>query len=101
MANYTLSYTNSATQYIDVEYTSAATTPVTEIALPTWRPGRYELGNFAKNIQRFECYNERNELLPYQKISKSKWAVHTANATQITNNSIQGAANLLTHLVLL
>jgi predicted metalloprotease with PDZ domain len=84
MAHYTLSYANPATQYIDVEYTSAVTTPVTEIALPTWRPGRYELGNFAKNIQRFECYNERNELLPCQKISKSKWAVHTANATQLT-----------------
>jgi predicted metalloprotease with PDZ domain len=83
MAHYSISYANYSSQYIDIEYTLNVNASTTELALPTWRPGRYELGNFAKNIQKFECYNEHNELLCFEKTSKSKWLIHTPNTTQI------------------
>ncbi|MBK9525539.1 MAG: hypothetical protein IPO39_12555 [Bacteroidetes bacterium] len=27
--------------------------------LPSWRPGRYELGNFARNVQRWNAFDEK------------------------------------------
>ncbi len=83
MAHYTLSYGNATTQYVDITFVTDVSTPTTEIALPTWRPGRYELGNFAKNIQQFACYNERNEPLVFEKTSNSKWVINTQNCTQL------------------
>lgn len=46
-----------------------------ELQLPSWRPGRYELGNFARNIKGFQAENEKGELLPFRKVSKDKWLI--------------------------
>ncbi len=52
--------------------------------LPAWRPGRYELGNFSKNIQRFEpthpavqAENLKNKIpaLPWRKIDRNQWEI--------------------------
>jgi predicted metalloprotease with PDZ domain len=51
--------------------------------LPSWRPGRYELGNFAKNIQRWVARNEDGETLASKKISKDCWEVSTDGAKEI------------------
>ncbi|MBX7182584.1 MAG: PDZ domain-containing protein [Bacteroidia bacterium] len=55
------------------------------VQLPDWRPGRYELGNFAKNILHFEPRNENNEVLAFQKTGKSSWLILTngSNSVQI------------------
>jgi predicted metalloprotease with PDZ domain len=56
----------------------------TDLQLPRWRPGRYELGNFSKNIQKFEARDQENELLPVQKISKDCWRVKNGSAKKLT-----------------
>src|SRR5438552_1884745 len=51
--------------------------------LPSWRPGRYELGNFAKNIQQWHAFDEKGNSLPHKKITKDRWKVKAAGATSI------------------
>jgi predicted metalloprotease with PDZ domain len=41
-----------------------------ELQLPAWRPGRYELGNFAKNVKRVDVFDENDKPLVYQKSTK-------------------------------
>ncbi|MBX3164776.1 MAG: M61 family metallopeptidase [Bacteroidetes bacterium] len=54
-----------------------------QLQLPAWRPGRYELGNFAKNIKRVDMFNEKNEQLAYTKLNKDLWEVETKNAVRV------------------
>ena len=50
----------------------------TTIQLPVWRPGRYELGNFAKNVRGWKAYNaDTGELLLWNKTTPHTWQVHT------------------------
>ena len=50
----------------------------TTIQLPVWRPGRYELGNFAKNVRGWKAYNaDTGELLLWNKTTPHTWKVHT------------------------
>lgn len=55
----------------------------TLIQLPSWRPGRYELGNFAKNIQKFTVTDDKDRVLPFEKITKDSWKVHTDGVNTI------------------
>lgn len=82
--HYTISYSNPFTQYIDIEFSLNVNQTETIVKLPLWRPGRYELGNFAKNIQRFNCFNEKGESLTFSKINKSAWRVNTENTSKLT-----------------
>lgn len=43
--------------------------------LPAWRPGRYQLQNFAKNILNFTAKNQNGELLQWKKTKKNVWTV--------------------------
>jgi predicted metalloprotease with PDZ domain len=49
-----------------------------EIALPAWRPGRYELGYFARNIRGFRVTDEDGAALLFEKVSHSRWKVKGA-----------------------
>ena len=46
-----------------------------QLQLPSWRPGRYELGDFAKNIQRFEVCDVDGNALSFRKKTKDLWEV--------------------------
>jgi predicted metalloprotease with PDZ domain len=59
-------------------------TPEVELQLPAWRPGRYELQQFAKNIQRFTIVDGAGQPLPFRKITKDRWLVQTNGATELT-----------------
>ena len=54
-----------------------------ELQLPAWRPGRYELQQFAKNIQRFEVLDGEGNPLRFHKITKDRWRVQTNGATKL------------------
>lgn len=59
------------------------TTFEVDLQLPAWRPGRYELQQFAKNIQRFEIVDSEGKPLPFRKITKDRWRVQTNGATKL------------------
>jgi len=55
-----------------------------QFAIPIWRPGRYELQHYAKNIRNLRVYNQVQAELLVNKIEKSKWEVLCAGADEIT-----------------
>jgi len=54
------------------------------LQLPVWRPGRYELGYFAKNIRKFQVGDENNVALPYEKVGHIEWLIRTAGVKRVT-----------------
>ncbi len=53
------------------------------LQLPAWRPGRYELGNFSKNIRAWQSFNANNEKIYFEKLNKDLWQVHCAGLTEV------------------
>ncbi len=73
---YSFSANNRGSKFLDIEFTIENNKDeVVFVQLPAWRPGRYELGNFAKNIQKFEVKTLNNKPLPFQKVTKDKWKI--------------------------
>lgn len=73
-----------ASHFIDVEcFIDNLTNDRVELQLPAWRPGRYELQNFAKNIQTFEVFDENGQKLLAKKITKDRWVVETNGAKSL------------------
>jgi len=82
MIHYHVSYENPLTFYLRIQLTldvaAEATAPLA-LQLPAWRPGRYELQNFAQKIQRVEIIDvSTNQPLPYRKLTKDRWEVANA-----------------------
>ena len=82
MIHYSVSFENPLTFYVQLLMTFEV--PVTgpetvELQLPAWRPGRYELQNFAQKIQRVEIVDAASqEPLPTRKLTKDRWEVASA-----------------------
>ena len=81
--NYKLDTTNKNQHYLNIEFSSKTTGTETVLQLPAWRPGRYELGNFAKNIQQFNVSDENGKALKFEKQTKDSWRVDTSNSEKI------------------
>ncbi|HEX8505125.1 MAG TPA: M61 family peptidase [Hymenobacter sp.] len=79
MIHYRASFDNPLTFYLQIEITlevaADATAPL-ELQLPAWRPGRYELQNFAQKIQKVEVFDAATKQpLPFRKLTKDRWEV--------------------------
>lgn len=84
MIRYSLYQKNPASHYVYVDMLiDAVSSDSLQLQLPAWRPGRYELGNFAKNVKRVDMFNERDEPVHFQKLSKDLWEVDTRNCSSI------------------
>ena len=82
--HYRLYSDNPESRYIEVECRiKTEETHTLEVQLPTWRPGRYELQNFAKNIQRFGVFDRAGNPLLFKKITKDRWQIQTQGETDI------------------
>ena len=53
------------------------------VQLPAWRPGRYELANFAKNIQQFQVMDQDGQELKYTKLSKDLWEIRVEKVQEV------------------
>lgn len=83
--NYYFSFSNPQSKYIDIEFmVDVIGDDTTLICAPAWRPGRYELGNFAKNIQQWKAYNEKGKPLKFYKTDKNSWLVETKGIKLLT-----------------
>ena len=81
---YTVSYRSPNRQLIDIElHVSGIAEDTLEIHLPNWRPGRYEMGNFARNIRSFGVFNASNQALPFEKTAKNIWQVACAGHKEL------------------
>lgn len=78
MIRYRFSYKNPATRllYLTASFPSIAKEQVF-LQLPAWRPGRYEMAYFARNIVSFQVYGEHGTKLPCRKITRDCWEITT------------------------
>ena len=84
MINYNISYQKPHKHLIDFELiTSTKNKEKIQFQLSAWRPGRYELADFAQNIINWQAYNEKDEKLSFKKITKDLWEVECENCNEI------------------
>ena len=75
---YIVSYQKPNSHYIDIEYIiDTINSDTLQVQLPAWRPGRYELANFAKNVQKWAAFDNMGNVLFSKKITKDLWEVET------------------------
>ncbi|RPD46453.1 M61 family peptidase [Hymenobacter sediminis] len=82
MIHYHVSFENPLTFYVQIQMTfevATAATEALELQLPAWRPGRYELQNFAQKLQHVVIEDAASgEALTARKITKDRWRVTNA-----------------------
>ncbi|MES2568354.1 MAG: M61 family peptidase [Bacteroidota bacterium] len=84
MIHYKLYLKNPQSHYIYIDLTiDAIDTSTIELQLPAWRPGRYELVNFAKNIKRVDAFDESEKPLHFSKSTKDLWVFETNGSKKI------------------
>lgn len=82
---YSISYTNPNSHFIDIVLKiENISNDKTILQLPAWRPGRYELANFAQNIQKFNVTDAKGNTLNFNKTTKDQWEVNTSGISEIT-----------------
>lgn len=84
MVRFQFSAANANSQYIQIQAEIPVTNATTMVELPAWRPGRYELGNFAKNVRNFKVLGADQKKLTFHKTTKDSWSVDTEGETSIT-----------------
>ncbi len=94
MVKYTFSCENPSQQYISIRATFQVTSDVTIVHLPSWRPGRYELGNFAKNVKGFKVFDQDNKRVDFKKLTKDSWGVDTKGKSEIKVDYLYFASEL-------
>src|SRR5690606_12925712 len=62
------------------------------VNLPSWRPGRYELANFAKNIYKVSAKDKTGNPFPVEKVRKDQWKIR-CKGTDTIEISYQYYAN--------
>ncbi|MEM1138209.1 MAG: M61 family peptidase, partial [Bacteroidota bacterium] len=54
-----------------------------DFQLPSWRPGRYQIQNFAKNVRNFQAFTANSKPLFHSKVDKNTWRVTTEVVEEI------------------
>ncbi|MBT5401935.1 MAG: M61 family peptidase, partial [Crocinitomicaceae bacterium] len=81
---YTFSMSNPSSHFLEIELEIVEVdNNKLQVQLPAWRPGRYELANFSKNIQKMEIKDQDNRPLSFFKVSKDLWEIDTSSAREI------------------
>jgi len=87
MIRYQLQIENPLSSFIQVKtYIPTQGKEIIILQLPAWRPGRYEIQNFAQKMQRFSVVDQNQNLVPFQKKTKDCWEVETTGLNEITVN---------------
>lgn len=80
---YTVSLTEPHRQLVDITMRiDGVDSPTIDIALPTWRPGRYVILDMAGSIHGVKAFGDGRSL-PLEKIDKSTWRVTTLGASSV------------------
>lgn len=83
MVTYSLRADQANQQYIRFEVHFQDVPENALIFLPRWRPGRYELGNFAKNIRGFRVFGDNGKAIAFGKEGSSSWRLENQAGTNI------------------
>ncbi len=85
MIRYSISIPNPSDHFIHIEMkTDKIKGASTAFYLPAWRPGRYEMGNFSKNIRGWKAFDEKGKEVNFKKITKDCWHVESRGVKSLT-----------------
>ncbi|HEX5002189.1 MAG TPA: PDZ domain-containing protein [Bacteroidia bacterium] len=62
---------------IQAVFTNESRKPTITIKLPSWRPGRYELAHFSKNIKGFKALKFNGDETSFKKTARDTWEINT------------------------
>jgi predicted metalloprotease with PDZ domain len=71
--HYKISYDNPNRHFIDISLQLEAQASDSILRLPSWRPGRYQIQNFARNIKGLSVKDRQGKVVDLHKISKDGW----------------------------
>ncbi len=80
---YVVSYTPHHQHFIDIEIVVPVSGDKTNVQSAAWRPGRYELGNFTRNIRAWAAFDDKGKALTFRKINKDQWEVDTKGIREL------------------
>ncbi|MGY6522610.1 MAG: M61 family metallopeptidase [Mongoliitalea sp.] len=70
-------------QFIQVSlFISVIKGEILKLQLAAWRPGRYELANYAQNIRFFQA-TQTGKPIPFKKISKDCWEIFPSSSHEV------------------
>lgn len=82
--HYTIAAAKTEKKYLHITYRiNGIATDSIEVQCPAWRPGRYEIQNFAKNIKGFKAYTSDGTPVKVVKVTKDRWRIHTNHSREI------------------
>jgi predicted metalloprotease with PDZ domain len=82
---YTLSLNAPQTQMVDIRMViRKVTVPMLDVAMPVWRPGRYEVLNPAGGVREVRAVINVGRSLPVVKTDKTTWCITTEGAEEVT-----------------
>jgi predicted metalloprotease with PDZ domain len=84
MIQYVITANHPNRHYIDIAMSVDCDGASVQFHLPAWRPGRYELANYARNIQYWRAFDQHGQPLQARKLSKDSWEVQTAGTRSVT-----------------
>ncbi|MBA3900084.1 MAG: M61 family metallopeptidase [Bacteroidetes bacterium] len=81
---YIFHYNKPSEQFLDIDFIIEGNKEKElDVQLSAWRPGRYELANFAKNIRNWKATDENGNELFFKKVKKDLWNILTNGASTI------------------
>ena len=83
MTKFTFNADNHSQQFVKISVEFKTSKDETILQLPSWRPGRYELANFAKNIRDFKVLDENDKQIQAEKQTKDSWRIDTSSTDSI------------------
>ena len=83
---HTISFPEDKEQLILVRSEYPVNTPLTELLMPNWTPGSYQIRDYAANVNRISAVSDDGTALPLQKISKDRWQVDTSQTATLVVN---------------
>lgn len=86
MTQFTFNVENPSQQFIQISAQFNTPNAETFVQLPSWRPGRYELADFAKFVRKFTVIDLDGKKLDFIKVTKDRWKVDSASADEIIVN---------------
>ena len=93
--HYKISAPNPSSHFLNIEMTiDCRDEDQIILRLPSWRPGRYEIGNFAKNIGSFDVHDENAAPLAFRKITKDSWSINLNGSKSVIIRYTYHAAQL-------
>lgn len=93
---YKISCHNPSAQVFDIELSFKNThNDVIFLQLSSWRPGRYELGNFARNILNIRAISQSDNSLRLWKVKKDRWQLEGAKSGELISIKYQYYASVM------